>query len=176
MADTTKELDYLRFFFTSEESLKDKDLLKNQAWSDYRRNVGTLFVLPFALQCAQISNINRPSRLGLFRYLRNLKVFAFIGASSLMFNEKLKLEKKWRYYDRFYPEPTQLQRTLVDEARVVKTLEAQGYEDRDLDEKLEMSPETRKTYEQMYQLPPQTYMEPEQDYNPPNVKTHYKGS
>jgi peptidoglycan/LPS O-acetylase OafA/YrhL len=28
----------------------------------------------------------------------------------------LLLEKKWTYYNRFYPEPTQLQRSLVNEA------------------------------------------------------------
>ena len=29
MADTHKDLDYLRFYYASEESLKDKDALKN---------------------------------------------------------------------------------------------------------------------------------------------------
>ena len=29
MADTHKDLDYLRFYFASEESLKDKDILKS---------------------------------------------------------------------------------------------------------------------------------------------------
>ena len=55
-----------------------------------------------------------------------MKLFTLAGAFAVVFNEKLLLEKKWRYYDRFYPEPTQLQRTLVQEAEVVKQLEAQG--------------------------------------------------
>ena len=29
MADTHKDLEYLRYFYASEESLKDKDILKN---------------------------------------------------------------------------------------------------------------------------------------------------
>ena len=29
MADTHKDLDYLRYYYASEESLKDKDSLKN---------------------------------------------------------------------------------------------------------------------------------------------------
>ena len=36
MADTAKDLDYLRFYFASEESLKDKDRLKNQAYMKYQ--------------------------------------------------------------------------------------------------------------------------------------------
>ena len=36
MADTHKDLDYLRFYYASEESLKDKDLLKNQAFEKYK--------------------------------------------------------------------------------------------------------------------------------------------
>ena len=35
MADTHKDLDYLKFFYSSEESLKDKDILKNQAYTKY---------------------------------------------------------------------------------------------------------------------------------------------
>ena len=35
MADTHKDLEWLRFYYASEESLKDKDLLKNQAFAQY---------------------------------------------------------------------------------------------------------------------------------------------
>ena len=35
MADTHKDLEFLRFFYSSEESLKDKDILKNQAFQQY---------------------------------------------------------------------------------------------------------------------------------------------
>ena len=49
MADTTKDLDYLRFFHTSEDSLLDKDILKNNAWKVYQKNVALLFAIPAAL-------------------------------------------------------------------------------------------------------------------------------
>ena len=49
MADTHKDLDYLRFFFASEESLKDKDILKNQAFSNYQKNAAMLFAIPAGL-------------------------------------------------------------------------------------------------------------------------------
>ena len=49
MADTHKDLDYLRFYYASEESLKDKDLLKNQAFEKYKQNVALLFAVPAAL-------------------------------------------------------------------------------------------------------------------------------
>ena len=35
MSDTHKDLDYLRFYFASEESLKDKDLLKSESFNEY---------------------------------------------------------------------------------------------------------------------------------------------
>ena len=50
MADSTKDLDYLRYYFSSEESLKDKDILKTQAFDRYERNVSNLFAIPAALQ------------------------------------------------------------------------------------------------------------------------------
>ena len=36
MADTHKDLEYLRFFYASEDSLKDKDILKNEAFNKYQ--------------------------------------------------------------------------------------------------------------------------------------------
>ena len=116
MSDTTKDLNYLRFFFASEETLKDKDRLKQEAFHKYQANVSALFVIPGALQIAQIAKMNRPMYAAQYMYIRNLKIFSLIGAVAVMWNEKLTLEKKWRYYDRFYPEPTQLQRTLTQEA------------------------------------------------------------
>ena len=61
MADTHKDLEFLRFYHTSEAALKDKDALKNQAFDKYRVNSGFLFVIPAALQVAQISTVNQPS-------------------------------------------------------------------------------------------------------------------
>ena len=49
MADTHKDLEYLRFFFASDESLKDKDILKNEAFTKYQHNVAMLFLAPAAL-------------------------------------------------------------------------------------------------------------------------------
>ena len=46
MADTHKDLDYLRFYYSSEESLKDKDLLKYEAFTDYQKRVASLFSVP----------------------------------------------------------------------------------------------------------------------------------
>jgi len=49
MADTHKDLEYLRFFFASDESLKDKDILKTEAFTKYQHNVSMLFFVPATL-------------------------------------------------------------------------------------------------------------------------------
>ena len=95
MADTHKDLDYLRFYHASEESMKDKDLLKNEAFAKYKQNASALFIVPAALQLAQIGTVNRPSQLTLFKYLRQLKVLALLGSFGCVWHEKLTLEKKW---------------------------------------------------------------------------------
>ena len=73
-----------------------------------------------------------------------MKVFSFIGASALIYHEKFLLQKKWTYFNRYYPEPTQLQRTLVEEAGIIKQLDAQGKlpTSRDLEDEQSMDPET----------------------------------
>ena len=106
MADTHKDLDYLRFFYSSEESLKDKDILKNQAYSKYSSNVSILFGIPAMLQLTEICKINVPSELGLYKFVRQVKYFALFGAFAAAYMEKYNLDKKMQYYDRFYPEPT----------------------------------------------------------------------
>ena len=63
-----------------------------------------------------------------------------------MWYEKMQLEKKWTYYDRFYPEPTQLQRSLVNEAYIYKIREEKGIKDEELNEKQIIDPETSKIY------------------------------
>ena len=55
-----------------------------------------------------------------------MKIISLLGASAAVWCEKMSLEKKWMYYDRFYPEPTQLQRTLVEEAHMFKERDARG--------------------------------------------------
>ena len=50
MADSTKDLDYLRFYHTSEDALKDKDILKSDAFEKYQKNVSTIFAVPAVFQ------------------------------------------------------------------------------------------------------------------------------
>ena len=51
---------------------------------------------------------------------------ALVGAFAMAWNEKLLVEKKWAYYNRFYPEATQLQRQLINDANVIKQQEFLG--------------------------------------------------
>jgi len=106
MADTHKDLEFLRFFYSSEESMKDKDILKNQAYAKYQKNCSMLFLVPAALQIGEISTMNIPSKAGTYKYLRQLKFVAFFGGIAAIAHEKYTLDKKMSYYNKFYPEPT----------------------------------------------------------------------
>ena len=59
MADTHKDLDFLRYFHASESSLKDKDRLKAEVFEDYQKRVSLLAFIPLGLQVAHISMLNR---------------------------------------------------------------------------------------------------------------------
>ena len=132
-----------------------------------------LMAIPMGLQLAEICKINIPAELGVYRYIRKVKYFALFGAFAAAYNEKYTLDKKMTYYDRFYPEPTQLQRALVQEAKMFKEREARGIREKTLEEKKVIDPETQKIYEQMYMLPPQRFPEKEQDPNPAAIGSHY---
>ena len=48
MGDLVRDAKYLRYYHTSEEMLKDKDILKNQTFQQYQNKVGALFLVPVA--------------------------------------------------------------------------------------------------------------------------------
>lgn len=85
--------------------------------------------------------------------MRAFKTITFAGALALGTYEMWSLRKQWTYYDRFYPEPTELQKTLLRDAMMFKE---RTYQASSIDEKLLKveDPEVRLIYSQMYQLPP----------------------
>ena len=46
MADLLKDVNYLRFYYSSDDAMKDKDLNKNQLYEQYRQKVTALFAVP----------------------------------------------------------------------------------------------------------------------------------
>ena len=46
MSDLVKDINSLRYYHTSTDTLKDKDLLKNQVFSKYEERVSTLLSIP----------------------------------------------------------------------------------------------------------------------------------
>ena len=95
MGDLVKDVKYLRYYHTSEEMTKDKDILKNQTFSKYSEHVGNLFLLPLGFQLWQISLVNNFEKLALYRKVRILKFISFAGAVGLGIREKLSLEYQW---------------------------------------------------------------------------------
>jgi len=50
MSDTLKEINWLRFYHQSEDALKDKDILKDQAHLKLTKTTNALFALPLFFQ------------------------------------------------------------------------------------------------------------------------------
>jgi len=49
-----------------------------------------------------------------------LKMLTFFGSIAVGTYEMIQMRKQWTYYDRFYPEPTELQKTLFRDAMMFK--------------------------------------------------------
>ena len=58
MADLIKEANFLRYYYTSDDAVKDKDYLKDKAYQTYCSKQFALFTLPIAFQVWQISLAN----------------------------------------------------------------------------------------------------------------------
>ena len=80
-------------------------------------------MLPLGFQLWQLSIANHEAQLALYQKVRMFKAAAFAGAVCLSMWQLTTLKKQWMYYDRFYPEPTELQKTLHREALLYKELD-----------------------------------------------------
>ena len=170
MGDLVRDVKYLRFYHTSEDMTKDKDILKNQSFDKYAQRVTGLFVPAVLFQFWQIALVNNFECAALYRKVRVLKFLSLTGAIALGVREKLRLEYQWQYYDRFYPEATELQKSLTREAMAFK--EAQ-FTEATIEERTKLTSDQAKIYEQMYRLGPQTIPDPDEDPNPPTIKNHW---
>ena len=170
MGDLVRDVKYLRYYYTSEDMLKDKDILKNQTYMKYQTTVGSLFLVPLAFQLWQIGLVNNVEKIALYRKVRVLKFVSFVAACALGMKEKLNLEYQWQFYDRFYPEATELQKTLTREAQ---TFKEQDYQEPSIEERRKLTVDQAKIYEQMYRLPPQKFSDADEDPNPPSIKQHW---
>lgn len=166
-----REANYLKFYHQSEAALKDKDYLKNETHLKHSKTVSSLFAVPLFFQLWQLSITGHESQLARYKQVRMLKFVTFAGAWALGTYELLQLKKKWTYYDHFYPEPTELQKTLMREAMMYKE---QDHKVATVEERLAVleDPKARQIYSQMYQLPPQRYAEPDDDPNAAEHKQH----
>ena len=170
MSDLVKDIKYLRFYHQPNDALKDKDILKNQSFRKYAHNVQTLFLIPLGLQFWQLLLVNNVEKASIYRRVRIMKCLTFVAAVGLSTNEKLKLEKQWDFYNRFYAEPTELQKQLFREAMLFK----EGvYQQKSDEERTKLDADTAKVYEQLYRLPAQRYPDADDNPNPPSIQTHY---
>ena len=77
-------------------------------------------MVPLGFQAWQISLVSQADKVALYKKVRLFKTFSFIGACSLGLWEYSNLRKQMTFYDRFYPEPTELQQKLSAEAAIFR--------------------------------------------------------
>ena len=133
MSDTIKEANWLRFYYASDDAVKDKDFLKDEAHIKYSRKVNSLMTVPFLVQLWQIKLSGHEEKLAIYKRVRLIKFVTFAGAMALGAFETLNMRKQWLYYDRFYPEATELQKNLYRDAMMFKE---QNYQATSVQEKM----------------------------------------
>lgn len=62
MADSIREANWLRFYYTSEDAVKDKDFLKNEAHIKLTHKVNVLLTVPLVFQVWHLGLINHPAQ------------------------------------------------------------------------------------------------------------------
>ena len=168
MSDLIKDVDRLKRYYVSPDMLREKDMLKDAAYKKTTERIAVVSTIPLLAQLYQLSLVGVPERVSLYRRVASFKWFTFAAAIGLIVKENSDLLKKWRYFDRFYPEPTGLQRAIREEASLVKEY---GYTAPDPD--AEMDSRTRTVYERMYALEPSNETGPDEETNPVDPKRHY---
>lgn len=120
MSDLSGDARFLKYHYSTEDSLLDKDYEKDKSFNKLYDTVFQLFTIPIALQVAQIYYINVPEKALLYNKLKMLKVVTALGAFGFGYYELYKYDKYMTFLNRFYPEPTQLQKGLYRDALLFK--------------------------------------------------------
>ena len=115
-----KDVNYLRYYYTSDDMMKDKDSQKHEVYKTYESRMAALFAIPTGLQLWQITLAQRADKLALYKQVRFFKTLAFGSALAIGMWQYTTTRQLLTYYDRFYPEPTELQRKLEQEALMFK--------------------------------------------------------
>ena len=170
MSDLIKDVDRLKRFYVSPDMLREKDVLKDEVYRKTTDRIALVSTVPLLAQLYQISLVGVPERFALYRRVASFKWFSFAAAIGIMVKENSDLMKKWRYFDRYFPEPTGLQRAIRDEAALIKEY---GYQAPD-PENIEMDSRTRTVYERMYELDPSNEVGPDEETNPVEPARHYE--
>jgi hypothetical protein len=106
MSDLLKDVNLLRFYHTSEDMLKDKDFEKNSLHIAFESKVNALMFVPFCAQLYQLSLSGHAESLHRYKQVRAFKTVSLAGGLLFGLYEWSNLQRKWKYIDRFYPEPT----------------------------------------------------------------------
>lgn len=120
MSDLLKDVNLLRYYHTSEDMLKDKDFEKNALHIAFENKIHALMFVPFCAQLYQLGLSGHAESVHRYKQVRAFKTLSLAGGLLFGMYEWSTLQRKWKYIDRFYPEPTQLQKTLEKEALVYK--------------------------------------------------------
>ena len=99
--------------------------------------------------------------MGTASRVQKLKWLSLLGAVAAGLYETSELDKAWRYLNRYYPETSEYQKTLEREAKMA----FQNRERVDLDEDNIIGSRSKYLYDQMYHLPLNPTMNPDQDPN-----------
>lgn len=149
MSDSLREINWLRYWHQSEDAMKDKDILKDEAHIALKNKINGLYALPLAFQLWQLSLCNHAEKSALYKQVRVLKTLAFFGATAAATYEYLNLRRQWTYIDRFYPEPTELQKGLTRDAMIYKE---NNYKQKSTEERFQVANDTQtnRNYAAMY--------------------------
>ena len=120
MSDTIQKAEYFNFHHTTDESIKDKDQMKQQFFESFTTIISGSFIFPIGFSIWQLKLINNPQKLHQYKNIRIAKYLSFGWALGLAFYHQHDLQKKWRYCDRLFPEATGLQRALLQEAEMMR--------------------------------------------------------
>ena len=169
MSDLLKDVNFLRYYHTSDDMLKDKDYNKNLLQMSYKNKVSAIMFVPFVAQVYQLSLTGHPELLQRYKTVRMFKTVTLAGGLAFSMYELSNLKRKWKYIDRLYPEPTQLQKRLELEAMQYKENKVKVLS---VEERMQLleNPNLLRQYSQFYQLPPQRHKDEWTDYNAPEHK------
>ena len=118
MSDFTSGLNRFKLFYIPKGLGVEKDIRKEEVFTQYNKKVSLALTIPIAFQFYQLLLINKPQYIAQLNRVRQFKWTSLLLSTAYGVYEMVELDRKWLNLERKFPERSAYQKNLATETEL----------------------------------------------------------